>query len=277
MTPIQIIFLVGICLFGAGMIINTIIGIVYFRNSHQHIDKLHSKDKYKKHWGHTLWVYGVLFLDFFLFLMLYIAQYFGQGISLNISGVYFTWARWLQLILIGFVNAQCLTYVMTRKSKDIQSKIYVFANFLAYLFFFFASISQLKETRSTWLAGSAFIFIVGVLAYVFPFNKWRVDSSKYHRDISNEPWGGYYHRAFYILYIVVYVIYFITWILAPVNGFTDMSFETEIGVYLVADVVPLLIMTLYIWVTTHAHMHQYLYIDNCQIPSYNTRAGVVKK
>ncbi len=267
MTPVQIIYLVGICVFGLGMLVNTVIGIIYFGKSNHLVERLDKSIFYKSHWRKTLWIYGVLFLNFFLFLMLYVAQYFGQGIFQNLSLVYVLWGRWLMWLPISYVNSYCLTYIMTHKSKDIQSMVHVLANFLAYLFFLFAAVSQLMENRFSWITGSAFIFIVGILAYIFPFNKWRVDDGRYHQDIVGQSWGGYYHRAFYILYIVVYVIYFITWVLSPVNGYTNMTTETESIIYLITDALPLIIFTIYIWVSTHSYMHQYLYVD-CAQPQY---------
>ncbi len=263
MTPIQIIFLVGICVFGFGTVATAVVGITYFTWGDRKVNELNLKDNYRKHWPRTLWIYGVLFINFFLLLMLYLAQYFAQGITLNLSGVYVIWGRWLIFIIIAWVNSNCLTYIMTKHSNDIQSKIYVLANVLAFLFFFFASISQSTETRSLWIAGSAFIFIIGVLSYVLPYNKWRVLDSKFHTDIKDAPWGAYYHRAFYLIFIVAYLIYFLVWITAPVNGLTGMTTETEAGLYLAVDVLSFFIFALYMFITTHTLMHQHLYVT-CQ-------------
>ncbi len=260
MTPIQIISLVGICVFGLGTIIAAVAGIAYFVWGNQRINDLHLKDKYRKHWPRTLWIYGTLFIDLFLLLMLYLAQYFAQGITQNLSGVYVFWGRWIMFILISYVNATCLTYIMTKHSNDIQSKVYVLASVLAMLFFFFASISQLTETRALWISGSGFIFIIALLSYVLPYNKWRVVDSKFHTDIKDAPWGAYYHRAFYLIFIVAYVLYFLIWLTAPVNGLTAMTTETEAGLYLAVDALSFFIFWLYMIITTHSLMHQHLYV-----------------
>lgn len=283
MTPIQIIFLVGICVFGLGTIITTVVGIVYFSWGNSRIGDLNLKDKYRKYWPLTLWIYGVLFIDCFLLFMLYLVQYFGQGITQNLSGVYVIWGRWLIFIIISWVNSNCLTYVMTRHSDDIQSKIYVLTNVLAFIFFFFASLSQSVETRSSWIAGSAFMFIIALLSYVLPYNKWRVVDSKFHTDIKNAPWGAYYHRAFYIIFILAYVFYFLIWIISPVNGLTAMTTTIEAGLYLAIDSLSFLIFAFYMFITTHTLMHQHLHIT-CNDPIlYNnvlkltSSSGVSKK
>lgn len=269
MTPIQIIFLVGICVFGFGTIATAVVGITYFTWSNRKVDELSLKDTYRKHWPRTLWVYGVLFMDCFLLFMLYLVQYFGQGITQNLSGVYVLWGRWLIFIIISYINANCLTYIMTKHSNDIQSKIYVLANVLVFLFFWFASLSQAVETRSSWIAGSAFMFIIAVLAYVLPYNKWRVLDSKFHSDIKNAPWGAYYHRAFYLIFIVAYLIYFLVWITSPVNDLTAMTTEMEAGLYLAVDVLSFFIFALYMFVTTHTLMHQHLYVTCTNKDLYN--------
>lgn len=269
MTPIQIILLVGICVFGLGTLVTAVVGIVYFSWGNSQLGNLHAKDKYRKYWHRTLWVYGVLFLDMFLLFMLYLVQYFSQGITQNLSGVYVVWGRWLIFIFISYVNSNCLTYVMTKHSNDIQSKVYVLASVLAYLFFLFATGSQATETRSSWIAGSAFIFIIALLSYVLPYNKWRVVDSKFHSDIKDAPWGAYYHRAFYLIFIVAYVIYFLIWITSPVNGLTAMTTEIEIGLYLAIDVLSFLIFAIYMFITTHTLMHQHLYVTCKNTVDYN--------
>lgn len=250
LTTLQIIFLVGgvsfavIFLFGVGAV------SWYVWRSKVRVDGLDKTHMYRAHWNNTLWIYSILIADAFGFLFLYMLQFWGQGVT---SGV--LWGRWILMIFVGFFNAYCLAYVMTTNSKDVASVSLVVTATLAYFVLWLATWVTVMQAHAWALTFSGAFFLASLLLYVYPFNKWTVEGSKYHEDIDGVPWGAHYHKAFYIVNAIVYIAYFIIWFLSTTNGLlTVISATSEAACFLVWDVVWVALLMVYMVVLTSTHM-----------------------
>lgn len=255
LTDTEIVFLTGIVYFALLFCVTLAVGAVYYSRGVQQTEKYNRKNGYHVHWTNTHWIYGIIMIDALFFLWLYSTQYQGQGIAVSLSGQYLLWARWWTLALNALVNAVALTYVMTYRSRDIQSLVLVLLAPLAYVALFCATVSQTSGTRGTALFFSIFFYLLSMLAYVAPLNKWRVTGSRFHSDIDGKPWGAYYHRAFYVLLAVTYVAYVLIWSLSASNELTTLiSFDASTICYLVLDALSLGIFAIYMFVITFS-MH----------------------
>lgn len=251
MIPTQIIFLVGAVLFGFALIGSVVSLIAYVLRSRTKIQALGDDlSNYRLHWYNTLWIWVFLIIDAFFFFLLYMDQYLGQGILFTIL-----WSRWIFLAAIALFNSYCLAYVMTYEGRDPFAVILVVSQVMAYLFLWFGAWSDTVPKRALWLVASGVVFLVSMLVYVWPFNKWTVKDSPYHKDIDGQPWGAYYHRVFYVSLGVLYVAYFIIWVLSETNGLTDvMSYEAETASLMVFEVAWFYIFAIYLIITMSTHM-----------------------
>ncbi len=254
MTPAQIAFLVGIVYFAVLFGVVAVAAALYFARSLHLLEKYSSRNAYHVHLTNTHWIYGALLIDCVFFVWLYATQYQGQGIAVSPDGFDLLWTRWLVLAVVALINAITLTYVMTYKSRDIQSLVLILFAPFAYVALFFATTSQTAEERGTNLFFSLFFYLLAGLAYLFPYNKWRVEGSRYHPDIDGEPWAAYYHRAFYVLLVVAYVAYVLVWVLSDSNELTSViNFDAQAITYLVLDALMLGLFALYMIIITRTH------------------------
>lgn len=279
MTNEQWIFLAGIIFFGVLFVVTLVVGAIYYaRGARLVAEQYNRKNGYHVHWTNTHWIYGTILLNALFFLWLYATQFQGQGIAVSISGQYLLWARWWVLALNALVNAITLTYVMTYRSRDIQSLVLVLLAPLAYVTLFCATVSQDTGTRGTALFFACFFYLLSMLAYLVPLNKWRVTGSRFHSDIDGKPWGAYYHRAFYVLLIVTFVFYVLFWILDLSNELTSaISFEGTCIAYLVIDTVSLGLFALYMYVLTGTQNLHNLQVEKGGQVAYKNQVPLGRK
>lgn len=250
LTTLQIIFLVGGVSFAAIFIAGVLAVTWYVWRSKVRVEALDKTHMYRGHWNNTLWIYGILITIAFGFFFLYFLQFWGQGVT---SGV--LWGRWILMIFVGFLYSYCLTVVMTTNSKDVASALLVFSATMAYFVLWLATWVSVLQAHALALTVSGAFFLGSMILYVFPFNKWTVEGSKYHDDIDGVPWGAHYHKVLYIVTGVVYIAYFIIWFLSTTNGLLMViSPNSEAACFLVFDVVWVALLMVYMIVLTSTHM-----------------------
>ena len=281
MNDIQTIFIVGAAIFGASAFITGCVFIYFVWRGWSAIARLTGKgadraaaELHHVHWLNSIAVYLVLFTSFILLTMLYSMNATGMGFMVKPNLHIAHWARWLFLAAVGLIYNGCLAYVMTDDDRNynkhrgtairVQSFFIVFYYVAAQIMIFFATVSSTVNAHIVCMVGSIVAFILSVLLYFFPHNKFALSASPKDYILFTSDDGGsgttasqrynviMTYRAFFLGFIIIsYIVNVIIWFMARSNDISDLiSFKGELIAYLVSDFVFIVIFAFILIVLT---------------------------
>lgn len=211
----------------------------------------YNKDEWIIKWHKSMWIYLSFLTITFLFTILYMAQYLGQGFAQKPNMMLIAYLRWVFIAITSGLVIGNLAYVMFSKPHGGQSFFTVFFYVFAMILFVPASLSQDGNQRILWITCSILSFIMTVLLLFFPVNKitgkdYKAAQSTLFNDSCSDDtliksWSFNYKLLYLIHIIIIYVIYLVIWFLSDVNEFvTVINFENSMISYLVFDLVSVL-------------------------------------
>ncbi len=249
------VFLVGLIVFFAssfGVLLTYFYYIIRGR-------KLQAKYKCNEEvcirWNLTRWIYPIVFISLALIAILYLSMYLGQGISIKPNLLRVMWERWAILAIVAFLYSVCLTCIMTARANDEQSFFLVFLYVIAYSALIAAVLSQAYQTRLMWATLSMVAFVLAILFYVYPNNRF---DSRYH-TVSNFS----YHYAFIVALILHYITNIVIYFLAASNEYTNvLNFHGESIAYLVGDILFVVLFAVVLIIATFVNLKDTLKVVN---------------
>jgi len=230
---------------------------------------------HRVHWLHSIALYLAFLTAFLIYTYMYAVNASHGNFIVTPLLTIVEPARWLFLTLVGIIYNGLLAYVMTEQDETynrkhhpflrVQAFFIVFFYALAYLAIYFATTYPQENARITSMVGSIVAFLISVLLYFVPANKFAIeneevprdyifftgeDRTQYGRPVPADTRTGAIiaYRALFLGFIVLYYLAnIIIWFLSRGNGITDtLHFKNEIIAYGVVDLVFIAVFALFL-------------------------------
>lgn len=263
------VFIVGFGFFTASFILLAWVFIYYVYSGYRKIHQ-YSPEEWEIKWNKSLWFYLSFLVIIMLFMILYMAQYLGQGFAPRPNMMIVAYLRWVIITITGGIMIGSLAYVMFRKPHGGQSFFTVLLYIMAIVFLLPASLSQSGGTRLLWIICSMASFAGTMILFFFPVNKVTgrdynamkesilddnvCDNSSNNDDKVVKIWQFNYKLLYMIHIIIIYIAYLLIWFLSDINEFTTaITFEASMIAYLCFDLLSVLPFVLILGIMTFRH------------------------
>lgn len=264
MVDTNTLFLIGLVLFFVGGAALFLVYFYYIYRGRGIIANYRrcESDTWCIQWTATRWLYPLLFIGLLLMGVLYLSMFLGQGIALRPNLLMVMWERWVILTIVAFLYSVALNYALTGVPKkrlsaqlDEQAFFMVFLYTFAYAALIGAVLSQAFQTRLMWTIVSIVAFVLAILFYIYPSNKF---NCAYHIASRFS-----YYKLFFVFLVLAYVYNLIIYFLAASNEYSDvLDFHQEVIAYLVGDTVFMLLFALVVLAATFLNLNDTLQVTH---------------
>lgn len=243
MNHLSDIYIAG---FSISFIIAALNGIsfFYFLYLTDQTVKAHNDEAIKIKRSKFIWVYLISFGTSIGMGLLYLIQYYGQGMAMKPNLLFVVTWRWLFIGVIGAFYMAFLTCILSPgKHHPGQSVFSIFLILLTFLSLYVASISESEPLRIVWSSFTIVWFVMVIAVLFFPhsilIHQWReIRNIVYSepsvfdlmfrplknksKDSSIKLWSFVLPFILFMQVLIACLGYIITWYLSDGNEFTEV-------------------------------------------------------